>query len=165
MSPAIQPLGMVVAVARDGVIGQTGGHLGLPWHIPEDLRHFKALTTGHAILMGRRTHEAIGRALPKRRNIVLTRSGRTFEGCETFGSLEDAIAAARSEGDAMPMIIGGASVYRQALPLTTVVHLTRVERAVEGDATFPMDALEGFEEVERRVGETPDVTFLTLRRR
>lgn len=161
---AMLPLGMVVAVAREGVIGQTGGHLGLPWHIPEDLRHFKTVTTGHAIVMGRRTHEAIGRALPKRRNLVLSRSGESFEGCEVFGSVEEAIEAARVTDD-LPMIIGGASVYRQALPLTTLVHLTQVDRAVEGDATFPMDALDAFEEIERRAGETADVTFLTLRRR
>ena len=160
----MDPLGMVVAVARGGVIGKTGGRLGLPWHIPEDLRHFKELTTGHSIIMGRRTHQAIGRALPRRRNLVLSRSSDGFEGCEVFASLEEALAAAREGGDTLPMIIGGASVYRQALPLTTLLYLTRVDRDVDGDASFPEVACRDFEEVERRAGLTADLTFLTLRR-
>ena len=101
-SPA--PLAMIVAVARNAVIGKAGD---LPWHIPEDLKHFKKTTSGHAIIMGRKTHESIGRALPKRRNIVVTRSGATFEGCETATSLDEAIALARAT-DPCPFVIGGA---------------------------------------------------------
>ena len=157
-SPA--PLAMIVAVARNGVIGKAGG---LPWHISEDLKHFKQTTSGHAIIMGRKTHESIGRPLPKRRNIVVTRSGATFEGCETAGSLDEAITRARAT-DPCPFVIGGASLYLEALPLATELHLTNIDEEVEGDTHFPTD-LPDFEEVESRAGETKGVTFRVLRRR
>ena len=153
-------LALIVAVARNGVIGRSGD---LPWHVSEDLKHFKKTTSGHAIIMGRKTHESIGRALPKRRNIVVTRSGATFEGCETAGSLEEAIALARAT-DECPFIIGGASLYLEALPLATELHLTTIDKDVEGDTYFPTDLPE-FEEVESQAGETPGVTFRLLRRR
>ena len=154
------PLALIVAVARNGVIGRSGD---LPWHISEDLKHFKKTTSGHAIIMGRKTHESIGRALPKRRNIVVTRSGAEFEGCETAGSLEEAIALARTS-DECPFVIGGASLYERALPLATEIYLTAIDEDVEGDTYFPTDLPE-FEEVESRVGETEGVTFRVLRRR
>jgi dihydrofolate reductase len=154
------PLAMIVAVARNGVIGRAGD---LPWHISEDLKHFKKTTSGHAIIMGRKTHESIGRALPKRRNIVVTRSGATFEGCETARSLDEAIAIARTS-DPCPFIIGGASLYLDALPIATELHLTTIDQDVEGDTFFPTDLPE-FEEVESRLGETEGVTFRVLRRR
>ncbi|KPK54346.1 MAG: hypothetical protein AMJ63_03395 [Myxococcales bacterium SG8_38_1] len=156
-SPA--PLAMIVAVARNAVIGKAGD---LPWHIPEDLKHFKKTTSGHAIIMGRKTHESIGRALPKRRNIVVTRSGATFEGCETATSLDEAIALARAT-DPCPFVIGGASLYLEALPLATELHLTTLDEDVEGDTHFPTE-LPDFVEVESRKGETAGVTFRILRR-
>ncbi|MAQ14313.1 MAG: hypothetical protein CMN30_05910 [Sandaracinus sp.] len=164
----MSPLGLVVAVARGGVIGQEGGHLGLPWHIPEDLKHFRRLTTGHAIVMGRKTFATIGRPLPKRLNIVLSRDPDFVAGPEVrvAGSLDDALAAARGSGlDEPTMIIGGATVYAQALPRVTHLHLTEVDRDVEGDAFFPAVDRAAFDEVERRPGETPGVTFVTLVRR
>jgi dihydrofolate reductase len=151
---------MIVAVARNGVIGRAGD---LPWHISEDLKHFKKTTSGHAIIMGRKTHESIGRALPKRRNIVVTRSAATFEGCETARSLDEAITIARTS-DPCPFIIGGASLYLDALPIATELHLTTIDQDVEGDTFFPTDLPE-FEEVESRSGETKGVTFRVLRRR
>ncbi len=154
------PLAMIVAVARNGVIGNAGD---LPWHISEDLKHFKNTTSGHAIIMGRKTHESIGRALPKRRNIVVSRSGAVFAGCETAGSLDEAIALARTT-DPCPFVIGGASLYLEALPLATELHLTTIAEDVEGDTYFPME-LPDFEEVESRAGVTPGVTFRVLRRR
>lgn len=154
------PLALIVAVARNGVIGRGGD---LPWHVSEDLKHFKKTTSGHTIIMGRKTHESIGRALPKRRNIVVTRSGAAFEGCETAGSLEEAIALARTT-DECPFIIGGASLYLEALPLATELYLTTIDEEVEGDTFFPTD-LPDFEEVESRAGETEGVTFRVLRRR
>jgi dihydrofolate reductase len=157
-SPA--PLALIVAVARNGVIGKAGD---LPWHISEDLKHFKRTTSGHAVIMGRKTHESIGGALPKRRNIVVTRSGASFEGCETAGSLDEAIALARTT-DPCPFVIGGASLYLEALPLATEVHLTTIDEQVDGDTYFPTD-LPDFEEVEARAGETPGVTFKRLQRR
>jgi len=153
-------LALIVAVARKGVIGRDGN---LPWHVSEDLKHFKKTTSGHAIIMGRKTHESIGRALPKRRNIVVTRSAAAFEGCETAGSLEEAIALARTTDDC-PFIIGGASLYDEALPLATELHLTTIDRDVEGDTFFPTELPE-FEEVEAHPGETEGVTFRVLRRR
>jgi len=154
------PLAIIVAVARNGVIGRAGD---LPWHISEDLQHFKKTTRGHAIIMGRKTHESIGRALPKRRNIVVTGGRATFDGCEVARNVDAAIAMAR-DTDPCPFVIGGASLYEAVLPIATEIHLTTVDRDVDGDTHFPTD-LPDFEEVESRHGDTPGVTFRVLRRR
>ena len=155
-------LAIVVAVADGGVIGVGGG---LPWRLPEDLRHFKNVTMGHAIVMGRKTHESIGRALPGRRNIVVTRTaGRTFEGCEVASSLEEALALARTT-DEEPRVIGGASIYEAALPSVTKIYLTEVHRQVSGDTFFPAFDRAAYREVERRKGESDDVDFITLERK
>jgi len=155
------PLALIVAVARNGVIGHQGG---LPWHIPEDLKHFKKTTSGHAIIMGRKTYDSIGRPLPKRRNIVVTRqSNLELPGCDRAENLDEAIALARTT-DPCPFIIGGASIYEEALSMATELHVTEIDREVEGDTYFPED-LSAFEEVESRPGETPGVTFHLMRRR
>ncbi|MFT5356410.1 MAG: dihydrofolate reductase [Polyangiales bacterium] len=159
----LAPLELVVAVGQQGLIGSSEGHLGLPWHIPEDLKHFRRLTTGRPIIMGRSTFEAIGRPLPKRRNLVLSRSATTLEGVEVFADLDSALTAARVD-DAVPIIIGGASVYAEALPFVTTIYLTHVDRAAEGDVYFPSLG-DHFVEVERRASSTPDVVFSVLRRR
>jgi dihydrofolate reductase len=130
------PLSIVVAYDRHRCIGRGGG---LPWHEPEDLKRFKALTLGHALIMGRRTHASIGRALPGRRNLVLSRSpdAALAPGCERFASLEEALVAARTT-DPHPHVIGGEAVYRAALPLATHLRVTEVDVVVEGgDAWFP----------------------------
>ena len=159
--PAPAPLALIVAVARNGVIGKDGG---LPWHVSEDLKHFKKTTHGHAVIMGRKTHDSIGRPLPKRRNIVVTRqTGTLFPGCEAAHSLDEAIALARATDDC-PFIIGGASLYEEALPLATELHLTTIDEDVDGDAYFPEDLSE-FVEVESRKGETAGVVFRLLRRK
>lgn len=158
---ALAPLALIVAVARNGVIGKEGG---LPWHVSEDLKHFKKTTNGHAIIMGRKTYDSIGRPLAGRRNIVVTRTaGAVFPGCETANSLEEAIGLARTT-DPCPFIIGGASLYEQALPLATELHVTTIDKEVEGDTYFPKD-LSKFDEVETRPGETPGITFRVFRRR
>jgi len=158
--PALAPLALIVAVARSGVIGKGGA---LPWHVSEDLRHFKKTTSGHVIIMGRKTHDSIGRPLPKRRNIVVTRQADAqFPGCEAANSLTEAIALARTTDDC-PFIIGGASLYEEALPLATELHLTTIDEDVDGDTYFPNDLSE-FVEVESRPGETPGVLFKVLRR-
>jgi dihydrofolate reductase len=157
--PTLAPLALIVAVARNGVIGQAGT---LPWHLSEDLRHFKKTTRGHAVIMGRKTHESIGKPLPKRRNIVVTGSGARFEGCETATSLQEAIALAR-ESDECPFVIGGASLYREALPIATEIHLTTIDQDYEGDTFFPTE-LQGFEETESRAGESNVVRFSVLHR-
>jgi len=122
----------VVAVAENDVIGRDNG---LPWRLPADLRHFKALTLGHAVLMGRRTFESIGRPLPGRRNLILTRSADfAAAGCEVVHSLAEAVAAA---GSAAPlMVIGGAEVYALAMPQVTRIHLTLVHDRIAGGHAF-----------------------------
>lgn len=158
--PTLLPLGLVVAMARNRGIGLAGQ---LPWHLPEDLKRFKALTMGHALIMGRKTHESIGRPLPGRRNIVVTRSGAAFAGCETAASLEAAMTLARKT-DSQPMVIGGAELYAQALPYATHLYLTRVDRDVEADTSFPVLVETEWQEV-RREPVFEGVTFVELVRR
>ncbi len=153
---------LVLARARNGVIGNDGG---LPWHVPEDLKHFRRVTTGHAIIMGRKTYDSIGRPLKDRRNLVVSRThGLTLEGCEVCSSFDEALALARTT-DVAPRVIGGAQIYAAALPHARRVLLTEIDRDVEGDCTMPaFDAAEWFE-TERRPGETLGVAFVTLERR
>lgn len=154
-------LAIVVAIADGGIIGVGGG---LPWKIPEDMRHFKEVTMGHAIVMGRKTHDSIGRALPGRRNIVVSRTpGLALDGCEVAPSVEAAIALARRTDDE-PRIIGGAAIYEAALPLATKVYLTEIHRRVSGDTYFPSFERRSWREVERRAGESEGVEFVTLER-
>jgi dihydrofolate reductase len=158
----VNELVLVLARAKNGVIGKGGG---LPWHLPEDLKHFRRVTTGHAIIMGRKTYESIGRPLPQRRSIVVTRQpGIAFEGCEVVSSLERAIELARTT-DPEPRVIGGAEIYRAALPLATKILLTEVDRDVEGDVSMPPFDPRDWEEVDRHAADTPDVSFVTLKRR
>ncbi|MGB5809152.1 MAG: dihydrofolate reductase [Polyangiales bacterium] len=156
----LAPLALIVAVSRNGVIGRDGA---LPWHVPEDLKHFKRTTSGHAIIMGRKTFESIGRPLPSRRNIVVSTTVSAFDGCEAVESLDEAIALARTS-DELPFVIGGARLYEEALPLVTEIHLTHIDEDIEGDTHFPAD-LTGFEESEVRQGQDRRVTFRLLRRR
>jgi len=163
-SSSPRPLALIVAVGRGGVIGDSNGHLGLPWHLPEDLRRFRELTTGHAVIMGRRTHELIGRPLPKRRNLVLSRrAGLELPGCEVVASLDEALA--RVADDPLPFVIGGAELYAATLPRVTHVYLTEVDRDAEGDTFFPPLDPADFEQVAREAGETEGVVFVELRRR
>jgi len=124
---------LVCALDRNHAIGRDGA---LPWHLPDDLRRFKVLTLGHPLLMGRKTAEALGRALPGRRNFVLTRGGRVpFEGMEAVRSVDDARALA---GAQPLMVIGGGEVFALTLPLAARMHLTFVDTEVDGaDAWFP----------------------------
>ena len=157
----MEPLAIVVAMTSDRVIGLDGD---MPWHIPEDLKHFRRVTVGHAIIMGRKTHESIGRPLPKRQNIVVTRNSEAaFEGCDVAHSLSEAIGMARRAGDDEPRIVGGGAIYALALPLATRMFLTEVDLDVSGDTFFPAyDPME-WREVDRREGE--GVTYRTLERR
>lgn len=126
-------LSLLVALDRNQVIGHQGR---LPWHLPADLKRFKAITMGKPIIMGRKTHESIGRILPGRRNIVLTqKTGYTATGCEVFSSLARALEATRDEVEVM--IVGGAALYAEALPLCTRLYLTEVDAEVDGDVHFP----------------------------
>lgn len=125
-------LSALVAVARNGVIGRDGG---MPWHLPDDLRRFKSLTLGKPILMGRRTFESIGRPLPGRTSLVLTHSPAwAAAGVAAVHSLDEAIAAA---GDAPELVvIGGAQVYRLALPRVSRIYLTRICATLAGDTVL-----------------------------
>ena len=126
-------LSLIVAVADNGVIGQQNG---LPWRLPEDLKRFKALTMGKPIVMGRKTFDSIGKPLPGRTNIVITRqSDMTIPGCVVVDSLPAAIVAAGEANEVM--VIGGAEIYRQALPQARRVYLTQVHAQIQGDAYFP----------------------------
>ena len=126
-------ISLVVAASRNDVIGREGE---LPWRLPDDLRHFKRLTTGKAVIMGRRTFESIGRPLPERRNIVMTRDEEfAAEGCEMASSLTEAMDLV--DGADEVMIIGGGQVYRDFLTLADRIYLTRVQAEVDGDTKFP----------------------------
>lgn len=159
--PARAPLGLVVAVARNGGIGKDNA---LPWRLPEDLKRFKALTLGHPVIMGRATHESIGKPLVERRNVVVSTTRPSFAGCEVAPSLEAALALVGGDG-AMPMIIGGARLYAEALPLATHLFLTEVDRDVEADTFFPQWDRAQWTEVKRERAQTPDVWFVDLERR
>ncbi len=124
---------LLYAQAQNGVIGRNGR---LPWHLPADLKHFKRLTMGHTIVMGRKTFESIGRALPGRRSIVITRNpSMTAESVTILGSLEDALDVACTEPEVF--VIGGAEILRLALPRASRIYRTRVHTDVDGDVHFP----------------------------
>ncbi len=125
----------IVAVSENNVIGRDGH---LPWHLSADLKRFKAITTGHAIVLGRKNYDDIGRPLPNRVNYVLTRNpGFEAPGCVVCGSLEEALKAAETAGETECFIIGGAAIYEAAMPLVKKIYLTRVLAHVEGDVFFP----------------------------
>ena len=129
-------LTLIAALDRNRAIGR---ECALPWHLPDDLKRFKALTLGKPVLMGRKTAESLGRALPKRRNLVLTRSGRVpFEGMEAVDSIDAAIALAQADDADELCVIGGGELYALALPHAARMHLTHVDTVVDGcDAFFP----------------------------
>ena len=157
---------LIVAMARNGVIGRDNA---LPWRLSEDLRRFKAATLGKPILMGRKTFESIGHALPGRTNLVLTRDpGWTAPGAVVVHSLEAALAAAA--GAAELVVIGGAQIYRLVMPFARRMYLTHVHADVPGDTYFPdFDPTQWLdvECIERAADErnTYPVTFVTLERR
>lgn len=136
---------LVAALDRRRAIGRDNA---MPWHLPDDFKRFKALTMGYPILMGRKTAESLGRALPGRRNLVLTRSGQVpFAGMEAVASLREACDLTRNEGTGALCVIGGGEVYALCLPLATRMHLTWVDAEVaDADAYFP-----AFDESEWRV--------------
>jgi dihydrofolate reductase len=155
---------LVVAMARNGVIGRDGA---LPWRLPDDLRRFKALTMGKPILMGRRTWESIGRPLPGRSNLVMTRDPSfRAEGAIVVHSLDEALALAQDE----LMVIGGAEIYALAIPHADRVHLTAVAADVEGDARLPAFDAGAWRETAREHHPADErhacaMDFITLERR
>ena len=127
-------ISLIAAVAQNGAIGKDNRLL---WHIPEDLRRFKQLTSGHAVVMGRKTFASIGRPLPNRQNIVVTTHAQhtDAEGVLLASSLQDALQRAQGEGEVF--IIGGESIYRAAMPLAQRLYITRVYAVPEADTFFP----------------------------
>ncbi|HEX5353762.1 MAG TPA: dihydrofolate reductase [Rhodanobacteraceae bacterium] len=136
---------LVAALDRNRAIGRAGA---MPWHLPDDLKRFKALTLGKPVLMGRKTALAIGRPLPRRLNLVLTRSDNApFDGQSVVHSLDEAIARA---GDSVLCVIGGGEVYTLALPRATRMHLTEIDTATpDADTFFPVFDLNEWREVAR----------------
>jgi dihydrofolate reductase len=127
-------LSILVAVSENGVIGRGGK---LPWHLSDDLKRFKQLTMGHTIVMGRKTWESIGRPLPGRQNVVVSRqTGYQADGAEVVAGLDDAIALAEVPGETELFVIGGAEIYRLAMPRAERMYVTRVSADVDGDAYF-----------------------------
>ena len=125
-------ISIIVAVAENVTIGDKNALL---WHISEDLRNFKRITSGHPVIMGRKTYESLGRPLPNRVNVVVSRTTSHIEGCTVVDSLEKAIAQFPSDEEIF--IIGGAQIYAQAMPLADKFYLTVVEHPYEGDTSFP----------------------------
>ena len=161
---------LVVAAADNGVIGKDGA---MPWHLPADLRRFKRITTGKPVIMGRKTFESIGKPLPGRHNIVLTRDPRfRAPGATLAPNLAEAIAAAgldpRARADEL-MVIGGAEIYALARPIATRIELTRIHVSPDGDTWFPdpdpADWREAAREDHAADGDAPAHSFLTYVRR
>jgi dihydrofolate reductase len=147
----------IAAMSLNRVIGAGNK---IPWHLPEDFKWFKATTTGHIIVMGRKTFESIGKPLPNRETIVLSRSQFQFPGVKTIRSLDELKSLA---GDRQVFICGGAEIYAQALPLCSDLYLTLVKREIEGDAFFPPFE-ERFELVEE-IHDAPEFKILHYRNR
>lgn len=157
---------MVVAVAENGIIGKDGD---MPWRLPSDLKHFKQVTMGCPIIMGRATWDSIGRALPGRLNIVISRSALDLPDGVVGVSTPDAALAACAEAPKV-MIIGGGQIYKLFEPMAQTVHLTQVHAAPEGDTSFALEALDDWQEADRQrftAGEndSADYSFITLTRR
>ncbi|MBQ6079953.1 MAG: dihydrofolate reductase [Muribaculaceae bacterium] len=157
----------IVAIDENGAIGRQGGLL---CHLPADMRHFKEVTMGHSIVMGRKTFESFPRRpLPGRQNIVITRNaGWQYPGVKVAHSLEDAVAAAQTD---VVFIIGGAQIYEQSLPLVDVLHLTRIHaRWASADVFFPALNMDEWQEVSREHHTSDhrnayEFDFITLKRR
>jgi dihydrofolate reductase len=158
-------LSIIVAVADNGVIG-SGNQL--PWRLPDDLKRFKALSLGKPIVMGRKTFDSIGRPLPGRLNIVISRQpGLEIPGCTVVTSIDEAIRAARPAPEIV--IVGGADIYRQVLPQVQVIHLTRVHANIDGDVVFPQLQEQEWREVAKEYHPADErhahaFTFSTLER-
>lgn len=161
-------MSLIAAVANNGVIGRNNA---LPWRIRDDMRFFVEKTSGHHVIMGRRNYEAMGRPLPRRPNIVISRDPAFSARCPVVNSLEQALELARAAGETESFVIGGAQIYAMALPLADVFYRTRVLAEVTGDVVFPpFDESEWDVQVEREQAadqhnEHPFVIEILTRRR
>ena len=158
-------ISIVVAIAENHAIGKDNKLL---WYLPNDLKHFKTITSGHTVIMGRKTYDSVGKPLPNRRNIIITRQQIDIQGCEVVNSLEEAIALCKTEEEVF--IVGGAEIYRQAMAITNKIYLTIVHQNFEGDTYFP-DIDENIWIETEREDHDPDeknkfaYSFITLERR
>lgn len=155
-------LSLIAALAQNRTVGINNT---LPWHLPDDLKYFRATTSGHAIIMGRKTYDSIGRPLPNRHNIVVTRDANwRAEGVTVVHSIAEAIDAAGKVDEVF--LIGGASLYAEALPYADRLYLTEIEADVAGDAFFPDWPRENFTELrrDRRQGEDFAYSFVVYER-
>jgi len=159
-------ISIVVAIAENNAIGKDNQLL---WHLPADLKHFKQITTGHTIIMGRKTYASIGKPLPNRRNIVLTRTpGLQIQGVEVTGNISEALALCQPEEEVF--VIGGAELYKSTMEITDKIYLTRVHESYAADAFFPeIDASVWREtEIEKHLPDEKNqvaYTFSTLLRK
>jgi dihydrofolate reductase len=155
---------IVVAIAENYAIGKNNQLL---WHMPADLKHFKNITSGHTVIMGRKTYDSVGKPLPNRRNIIVTRQDITIEGCEVVKSIEDALALCANEDEVF--IVGGAEIYKLAMSKTDCIYLTIIHHSFDADTLFPeIDYMEWKETA--REDHQPDernkfpYSFITLER-
>jgi dihydrofolate reductase len=155
---------IVVAIAENYAIGKNNQLL---WHMPADLKHFKNITSGHTVIMGRKTYDSVGKPLPNRRNIIVTRQDIKIEGCEVVKSIEDALALCASEDEVF--IVGGAEIYKLAMSKTDRIYLTIIHHSFDADTLFPeIDYMEWKETA--REDHQPDernkfpYSFITLER-
>ena len=158
-------ISIVVAIAQNHAIGKDNKLL---WHLPNDLKHFKTITSGHTVIMGRKTYDSVGKPLPNRRNIVITRQRMDISGCEVVNSLEQALALCKTEEEVF--IVGGAEIYRQAMSVTNKIHLTIVHQNFDGDTYFPDIEENTWIETEREDYQPDEknklpYSFITLERR
>lgn len=138
-------ISIIVAVAKNGVIGDKNSLL---WHLREDMVHFRTTTSGHPVVMGRKTYDSIGRPLPKRTNVVITRdTNLAIEGCTVVHSLEEAVAMFDKSEEVF--IIGGAQIYAQALAIADRIYLTVIDKEYEGDTSFPEIDYSAWKEISR----------------
>jgi dihydrofolate reductase len=155
---------IIVATAKNHAIGKDNKLL---WYLPNDLKHFKDVTSGHTVIMGRKTFDSVGKPLPRRRNIVITRQAITIEGCEVVSTIEAALALCADEAEVF--IVGGAEIYRQALHLTNRIYLTLIDQDFDGDTFFPELNPAEWKETERENFEPDEknkysYSFITLER-
>jgi len=154
----------IVAIGENNAIGKNNQLL---WHMPNDLKHFKEVTSGRTIIMGRKTFDSVGKPLPKRRNIVVTRQDITIHGCEVVKSVEDAIALCK--GEDVVFIGGGAEIYKLAMPLTNRIYLTIIHKSFDADTFFPQIDKKEWKETSREDFQPDEknplpYSFITLER-
>jgi dihydrofolate reductase len=146
---------IVVAISENNAIGKDNKLL---WYMPADLRHFKDITTGHTVIMGRKTYDSVGKPLPNRRNIIITRQPIAITGCEVVNSIDAALALCSNEAEVF--IVGGAEIYRQAMHLTNRIYLTIIHKEFEADTYFPEIKADEWKQVSKQDFEPDEKNLL-----